>query len=29
MEPPIWEIVYYNIADYWMLLSFMTLEPEQ
>ncbi|WP_370577965.1 hypothetical protein ABX014_23395 [Snodgrassella alvi] len=29
MKPPIWETVYYDSADYWMLLSFMTLEPEQ
>ncbi|MBI0077378.1 MULTISPECIES: hypothetical protein [unclassified Snodgrassella] len=28
-SPPIWETVYYNIATYWMLISFMTLEPEQ
>ena len=27
--PPIWETVYYNMATYWMLISFMTLEPEQ
>ena len=29
MKPPIWETVYYDSADYWMLISFMTLEPEQ
>ena len=29
MKPPIWETVYCDIAAYWMLLSFMTLEPEQ
>ncbi|MBI0077379.1 MULTISPECIES: hypothetical protein [unclassified Snodgrassella] len=29
MKPPIWETVYYNMATYWMLISFMTLEPEQ
>ena len=29
MKPPIWETVYYDSADYWMLVSFMTLEPEQ
>ncbi|NUF78352.1 hypothetical protein GY065_05345 [Snodgrassella sp. ESL0323] len=29
MKPPIWETVYYDLADYWMLVSFMTLEPEQ
>ena len=28
-SPPIWETVYYNMATYWMLISFMTLEPEQ
>ena len=29
MKPPIWETVYCDIAAYWMLISFMTLEPEQ
>ena len=29
MKPPIWETVYYDSADYWMLISFMTLEPVQ
>ena len=29
MKPPIWETVYYDSADYWMLVSFMTLEPQQ
>ncbi|AWM79286.1 hypothetical protein DKL61_02330 [Gammaproteobacteria bacterium ESL0073] len=28
MKPSIWETVYYNIATYWMLISFMTLEPK-
>ena len=28
-SPPIWETVYCDIAAYWMLVSFMTLEPEQ
>ena len=28
-SPPIWETVCYNMATYWMLISFMTLEPEQ
>ncbi|PIT64857.1 hypothetical protein BHC47_08640 [Snodgrassella alvi] len=27
--PPMWETVYYDMSVSWMLLSFMTLEPEQ
>ena len=27
--PPIWETVYYDMSVSWMLISFMTLEPEQ
>ncbi|MBI0068883.1 MULTISPECIES: hypothetical protein [unclassified Snodgrassella] len=27
--PPIWETVYYDMSVSWMLVSFMTLEPEQ
>ena len=29
MNLPLWETAYYNMSVSWMLVSFMTLEPEQ
>lgn len=29
MKPPIWETAYYKIPVYWMLISFMALDPEE